>query len=195
MCVRLVLLCAFAVTVNCTCRPATLPGPTIEFVSQGSGEENAKPLWPLEVGYRSPSPGVVDGVAESPYGKGVLYRAGAPDGLDAQLYVKTDDGVYFAGSLDVGRLERPILLVPSRVKVGMKWVSHGSTRRPDTSAEVTSREMRTTSFGQARCGRSRPLIRAPRRSSNMPGSKASEKTRPPRSSLITLKRCRQSEGP
>ena len=113
---RLLFGCALTLALSCTCQP-TLTGPRIEFSSRGEGEENALPLWPLEVGYRSTALGVVEGVVESPYGKGLLYRAGSTDSLDAQLYLKLDGAIYFAGSIDVGTLDSPILLKIGRAHV------------------------------------------------------------------------------
>ena len=102
-----------------------LPDPKVTILEEGSGPENSAPLEPAIAGYRASSQsryvrwaGAIDAgrddvIAEETMGR---YQTG--------LYRQTDDGlVLHALDRPLDDTSRPALLVPSAVRLGMRWES------------------------------------------------------------------------
>jgi|GEM_PF-2259417 len=122
-------------------------GARTEIVDPGKGPENVEPLWPLVVGERREQHAGVVAVPDRTrkFGK-TLYRFQGASTV--RFYDKTDEGIFSAGSINLGALPRAVLLVPAKVKVGLKWRSYVTGDLPSITSVVKSAELKDTIFGK-----------------------------------------------
>lgn len=134
-------------------------------IADGEGATNAEPLWPLAPGWlmqggdegryaytlAALDARVVNGVTVIPLASTTRAQfefVGVPSEPALYRYLSVDsDGIWFRGQPREGLLEPGALLVPSTVRVGMKWESwiDGEKR---VTGEVVSREEMDTIFGR-----------------------------------------------
>lgn len=115
--------------------------PGVEWLADGAGEANAEPLELIRPGRRAFS-GDLWGNATTFRGRQVLGST-----RDA-IYRETTDGIVVDGTFSGGFYDRPLLVIPRTVRVGMKWSSTGSAVDGAIVFEVESREVRLTPFGR-----------------------------------------------
>jgi len=121
--------------------------PRTEIVDQGTGPENAEALWPLVVGaHREQHSGTVSVPDRTQMFGRTVYRFQGTSTVS--FYYTTEEGVFSAGSLILGALPRATLLVPAKVKVGLKWRSFQTDDLPSVTSVVTSVELKDTIFGR-----------------------------------------------
>lgn len=125
-----------------------------QILAEGTGEANVDSIWPVRAG----SVFLARQSAVRPpieIGGDVLHRViGQPNTFftDPQLdalresWVRTDTtGTWFVGDAHHGRLESPVLLVPARVRLGMRWRTGGAAAR---EYEVVARDVQETGLGR-----------------------------------------------
>jgi hypothetical protein len=169
-CAVLRATCALAVlaaggVAGCGGSGETAGPPRHRIVDPGDGPENDAPLFPLRVGLRRVLPGnpttrrngdasdwavafesVVTGRVEK-WGK-TLWRYQATEGV--RYFSETAEGVFWDGSTAVGRLPRPILIVPAVVRDGMEWEVWQDGDEPSGVYRVASVAMEDTLLGRTR---------------------------------------------
>lgn len=137
-----------------------------KWVSDGDGDANSAPLWPLAPGWRSldadyggdGSLGYYALLPETHGGRAVIpvasksrdfYSQTGPQDPALWWYFAVDGegAVYFAGTPREGVLAQPLLVVPPVVRVGMAWQARVDGRRR-LEVEVVAREVRPTPFGE-----------------------------------------------
>lgn len=122
-----------------------------EVLAEGTGDANSDTLFPLRSGTVSAFRGgtVRPPIEFAPGRVGYRYynqanqvsRTAAVDAPSENWLTENEDGVWFEGSTKGGVLDVPILLVPSTVRVGMRW------RTSSRTYEVLSRDERETPLG------------------------------------------------
>lgn len=134
---RLVGWLLLGVLASCTCSGTQQPA-RFTFTSQGDGPTNTAPLNPLRVGALvgvGTQRALIDGFS----GPSELRLTSVFSGNITRV-LTTADGLFFAGSTVDGISPTPILVVPAKVRLGMKWdvFTDGDTRA--YGFEVTARE-------------------------------------------------------
>ncbi len=145
-----VLLCLAGCGADDPKGGAEVGKPKTVFTEPGSGDENVEPLWPLVVGARrAHQDGSIVSIPErtQKFGKELYRFQGAST---VRFYERTEEGVFSAGSMNLGALPRAVLLVPAKVKLGMKWQSFTDGELPSITSTVTSVEIADTIFGPRR---------------------------------------------
>jgi len=129
----------------------------VRFFSEGEGEANVEPLWPLHAGARwlvtqegevwAEPARLVEGERVLAVRSTGLYLFLAdqhwpPEPAQLGWWRADDDGVRFYGQPRRGLLDGGALFVPKTVRVGMHWAS------PTHSHRVVARELMDTAFGR-----------------------------------------------
>lgn len=133
------------------CAPKGPSNARYKFTAEGSGQTNALPLNPLRVGWvggEATDRSFIDGFIETETGK-ELRMTNAFSGLVTRV-AHLPDGLFFTASNVDGKEARPILIVPTKVRVGMKWEVFTEGSDPLYRYEVVERtELAETYFGPA----------------------------------------------
>ncbi len=114
-------------------------------LAEGTGEENEELLWRLLPGARFDDslvvlpPVEIDGETVLPLAtsaRGPAESNGLPSEPARWAYLSQDDdgNVFFRGQPREGLLKTPALLIPAKVRVGMKWDTSTAGRYKDTLA-------------------------------------------------------------
>ncbi len=145
---RLLLsLCLFLSTAACSDRQ-----PLLEILDEGEGDPNLVSLWPIGGGDRlqgGPRIGhTASMVAVEPSadvdGKERLRLVSESD---VEYFELRDGEVLYWGSAFEGERDDPVLMVPSEVRLGMKWRTGGSDAR---ELEVIGNDTVVTPWGERR---------------------------------------------
>lgn len=135
----LLALCVVAVFGVASCGSKDeANAPRFRIVDAGSGPANAAPLEPLREGTYRADYTVVEGSIDLPSGRGQKLH----DLVSGEVtwFTRSADGLFVAGGTADGALAHPTLLVPTTVRVGMKWqVMAGDGDSVDYTYTVESR--------------------------------------------------------
>lgn len=109
--------------------------PAFTIVEPGTGPENVEPLLIPALGTVIGG-SVIDSVVATE--QGTLFRLAGTDSPQFTLYLQNGQGVFRYGDND-GILARPALVIPAKVRLGMKWTVFDETGTPDLLLEVSDR--------------------------------------------------------
>ncbi|MCA9546587.1 MAG: hypothetical protein KC613_19415, partial [Myxococcales bacterium] len=122
----------------------------VEVLDEGSGFANEAPLWPLTLGATLTKTGtnaaaaqVTDAWPLPGGGQGFTLRwrlTAVNFPMDWHALAQTPDGLYVLASAAGGQLHRPLLVLPSTVRLGMRWRSWA---RPHDAARLDLGELGT----------------------------------------------------
>ncbi len=106
--------------------------PAFTITAPGTGPENVEPLFIPALGTVIGG-SVIDSVVATD--QGTVFRLAGTDSWQFTLYLQNEQGIFRYGDND-GVLDRPALIIPAKVRLGMKWTVFDVAGAQDLLLEV-----------------------------------------------------------